>query len=122
MPPAATRRRAARAPPRNLRRCTEPPLPPPRRLVQGLRPWISAACSLTLCSIVDRLKLHKPVLIACFVVSSALRGSLALVPPRFGVVAPLILLADAVASPIAVIADSSVVAKCKRDGDYGKQR
>ncbi|GBF92290.1 hypothetical protein Rsub_05373 [Raphidocelis subcapitata] len=91
-------------------------------LVQGLRPWISAACSLTLCSVVDRLKLHKPMLMVCFVVSSALRGSLALVPARFAIVAPLILLADAVASPIAVIADSSVVAKCKRDGDYGKQR
>jgi hypothetical protein len=37
-------------------------------------------------------------------------------------VACVILLSDAIASPVAVIADSSVVAKCKRDGDYGKQR
>ena len=96
--------------------------PPPSRLVQGLRPWISAPCSLLLCAAADRFGIHRPLLIACFTLSAALRGSLALVPPSFAAVAGVILLADAVASPVAVIADSSVVAKCKQDGDYGKQR
>lgn len=91
-------------------------------LVQGLRPWISAPCSMLLCALADRLGVHRKLLIGCYVASAALRGSLALVRPDFGTVAALILLADVVASPVAVIADSSVVSKCTRDGDYGKQR
>lgn len=97
-------------------------LQPPRRLVQGLRPWVSAPCSLLLCSLADRLRAHRALLICCYVASFALRGCLMLVKPSFGVVATLILLADALGAPCPVIADSSVVAKCTRDGDYGKQR
>lgn len=99
-----------------------PALARPPRLVQGLRPWISAPCSLLLCAIADRLGIHRPLLLACFLISASLRGSLALVTPHFATVAVLILTADAVAAPVAVIADSSVVAKCVKDGEYGKQR
>lgn len=101
---------------------TRRPLARPPRLVQGLRPWISAPCSLLLCAIADRLGIHRPLLLACFLISASLRGSLALVTPHFATVAVLILTADAVAAPVAVIADSSVVAKCVKDGEYGKQR
>jgi hypothetical protein len=75
-----------------------------------------------LCSFADRFGIHKPMLVTGFVLSSAFRLSLGVVPRTFAVVAVMILLGEAAASPLAVIADSSVVAKCKRDGDYGKQR
>ncbi|KIY96975.1 hypothetical protein MNEG_10987 [Monoraphidium neglectum] len=91
-------------------------------LINGLRPWISAPCSLLICSLADRLKCHRQMLVACYVTSFALRGALALVPSSFGAVAALVLLGDALAAPCPVIADSTVVAKCSRDGDYGKQR
>lgn len=62
------------------------------------------------------------MLVLCYALAAILRGSLAMIPPSFGAVAAIVLLSDAIASPVAVIADSSVVARCKRDGDYGKQR
>jgi hypothetical protein len=93
-----------------------------QRLVQGLRPWVSTPCSLLLCSLADRFRAHRFVLLFCFAASTLLRGALALAPPSFGAIAGLILVSDALAAPVPVIADASVVAKCVRDGDYGKQR
>lgn len=83
---------------------------------------MSAPCSLLLCSAAERARAHRAVLITCFTLSFCCRGALALVPPTFGAVAAAVLLGDAFAAPVPVIADSSVVAKCRRDGDYGKQR
>jgi hypothetical protein len=96
--------------------------PARRRLLQGLRPWLSAPSSLLLCALADRFGLHRAALIAGFVTSVALRGALALAPPSLAAVGALLLAAEVVAAPVGVIADASVVARCKADGDYGKQR
>ncbi|GBF88640.1 hypothetical protein Rsub_01539 [Raphidocelis subcapitata] len=95
-------------------------------LVQGLRPWVSAPCSLLLCSLADRFRIHRAVLLSCFLLSVALRGSLSLLSGGGGggvaAVAGLLLLAEAVGSPVGVIADATVVAQCTDPSDYGKQR
>lgn len=92
------------------------------RLIQGLRPWIAAPCSLLLCTATDRLGIHRAMLITCFVLSTLFRSTLAIVPESISLVAAVILAAEAIGAPVGVIADASVVAKCKQDGDYGKQR
>ena len=98
---------------------------PPWRvgLVQGLRPWVSAPCGLLLCALADRFGLHRALLVACYAGVTLLRGALGLVPATcVGGVAALLLVAEAVGAPVGTIADASVVARCRSDGDYGKQR
>jgi len=62
------------------------------------------------------------MLVLCFALSTALRGSVAILPPSVATVAALLLLADAVGAPVGVIVDANVVAKAQADGEYGKQR
>ena len=98
-------------------------LPCACRLVQGLRPWVAAPCALLLCALADRLRIHRALMLACFATSVALRASLGLLPPGVADVAAVLLLSEAIASPVGVLVDASVVAKCTRDdGAYGRQR
>lgn len=89
--------------------------------MQGLRPWVAAPCSLLLCALADRFGLHRPLLVACFGGATLLRALLGVVPAAsVAGVAALLLVAEGVGSPVGVIADAAVVARCK--DDYGKQR
>jgi hypothetical protein len=92
------------------------------RLIQGLRPWVAAPCSLVLCALADRLRCHHAMLLLCFAAATALRGALAVAPGGVAGVSALLLLAEMVGSPVGVIVDAAVVAKCQQDGSYGKQR
>ncbi|KAK9828635.1 hypothetical protein WJX72_001232 [[Myrmecia] bisecta] len=90
-------------------------------ILGALRPWVSAPAGPMWAALADATKAHRLILVAAFALSTCTRTSMA-VSGSFVVQMVLTVLTEAFGAPIGIIADSSVMASVKEEGDYGKQR
>lgn len=90
-------------------------------LLAAIRPWVSAPSGSLIASFADRIRCHGAVLVACYIATTLLQGSMALVSSFLAQVA-LTLAASIVWAPPQIISDACVMAASTHPGDYGRIR
>lgn len=80
-------------------------------LLSALRPWISAPLSMGSTAIADKFKVHTPLLVVCFALTTIIRAS---IPLGSGVAMLIVMLmaAEVFGAPVGVIGDAAVLSNC----------
>lgn len=82
-------------------------------LLSCVRPWVSSISGVLLPGLADRHRRHRGLFLMCFLASTLLRGGLFLVHAPGPLLVAALLLAEALAAPVGVLADAMVLAAAK---------
>ncbi|KAK9817419.1 hypothetical protein WJX74_008676 [Apatococcus lobatus] len=90
-------------------------------LLSALRPWVSAIVGGGCTAFADRIRAHRPIMFIAYALSTAAKFSISQAK-TYPQMLLLIVTAEGLTAPVMILADSSVMAACPEEGDYGRQR
>ena len=89
--------------------------------VAALRPFVGLPAGAAFAGVADVYRLHRGVLLATFLASSAARLS-ASAATRFPAILAVMLVADLLVAPVTIMVDAAAMAACAEEGAYARQR
>lgn len=81
-------------------------------VLAAVRPWLAAPTSLAATTVADRLRLHRPLLVASLVASTVMRAALPLLP-GLTALSGLLLASEILGAPTGVVADATILSRCR---------